>query len=193
MTPCPLNYLNVSKKILDANETDILHGGRYHNFKDFFGFPNPTEKLLSENPITPVRDPEILKYSNMFDAISDKDRLLYYPYESFEDVLRLAKQASIDENVTKIKVTLYRVAKQSGLADALLNAAKNGKDVFVFIETKARFDEENNIRWGKILEENGATVVYSYPGIKVHSKILLIERTEGGQTKKLWIYQYGEL
>ncbi|GAA4275848.1 polyphosphate kinase 1 [Aquimarina mytili] len=177
-TAMPTILLHHVKQILDANETDVMQGGRYHNFKDFFGFPNPTQKKLSEETLTPIQDPELQKFSNMFEAIAKKDRLLCYPYESFDDVLRLAKQASEDKNVSKIKITLYRIAKQSGLADALLNAAKNGKDVFVFIETKARFDEENNIRWGKILEEHGAKVMYSYPGIKVHSKILLIERIE---------------
>ncbi|WP_262713260.1 polyphosphate kinase 1 [Aquimarina algiphila] len=174
----PIELLNLIKDVLDVNETDILYGGRYHNFKDFFGFPNPTQKNLSENELIPVQNHELQKIPNIFDAITKKDRIFYYPYESFDDVLRLAQQASIDENVTKIKVTLYRIAKQSGLADALLTAAKNGKDVFVFIETKARFDEENNIRWGQVLEDHGAKVMYSYPGIKVHSKILLIERLE---------------
>ncbi|WP_271783429.1 polyphosphate kinase 1 [Aquimarina algiphila] len=174
----PIELLNLIKDVLDVNETDILYGGRYHNFKDFFGFPNPTQKNLSENELIPVQNHELQKIPNIFDAITKKDRVFYYPYESFDDVLRLAQQASLDENVTKIKVTLYRIAKQSGLADALLTAAKNGKDVFVFIETKARFDEENNIRWGQVLEDHGAKVMYSYPGIKVHSKILLIERLE---------------
>ncbi|WP_282080590.1 polyphosphate kinase 1 [Aquimarina algiphila] len=174
----PIELLNLIKDVLDVNETDILYGGRYHNFKDFFGFPNPTQKNLSENELIPIQNHELQKIPNIFDAITKKDRVFYYPYESFDDVLRLAQQASLDENVTKIKVTLYRIAKQSGLADALLTAAKNGKDVFVFIETKARFDEENNIRWGQVLEDQGAKVMYSYPGIKVHSKILLIERLE---------------
>ncbi|WP_282084867.1 polyphosphate kinase 1 [Aquimarina algiphila] len=174
----PIELLNLIKDVLDVNETDILYGGRYHNFKDFFGFPNPTQKNLSENELIPIQNHELQKIPNIFDAITKKDRVFYYPYESFDDVLRLAQQASLDENVTKIKVTLYRIAKQSGLADALLTAAKNGKDVFVFIETKARFDEENNIRWGQVLEDHGAKVMYSYPGIKVHSKILLIERLE---------------
>ncbi len=179
----PSELLESIKKILDVNETDVLYGGRHHNFKDFFSFPNPTNKQLSEDAIQPTHHPELQKFKNIFDAITQKDRLLYYPYESFDDVLRLAEQASEDENVTKIKVTLYRVAIKSGLAEALLNATKNGKEVFVFIETKARFDEENNIRWGKILEEHGAKVMYSYPGIKVHSKILLIERNENEKPK----------
>ena len=97
-------------------------------------------------------------------------------------MIRLIEEASNDVDVTKIKITLYRVSKDSLVAQALLKAAQNGKDVFVFIETKARFDEENNIKWGKTLEENGANVVYSYPGIKVHSKILYIERVEEGES-----------
>ncbi len=179
----PIDLLTKIKNMLDVNETDVLYGGRYHNFKDFFGFPNPTTKKLAEETIAPVQHPDIKMYNSIFDAISKKDHLLHYPYESFDDVIRLVQQASENKDVTKIKVTLYRVAKKSGVAEALLNAAKNGKEVFVFIETKARFDEKNNIRWGKVLEENGAKVMYSYPGIKVHSKILLIERLEDKKPK----------
>lgn len=179
----PPKLLDSIEKILDVNETDISQGGRYHNFKDFFGFPNPTGKKLSEDKLIPIPNPAFQKFSNVFDAIAEKDRLLYYPYESFDDVLQLAQQAATCKSVTKIKVTLYRIAKQSGLGDALLEATKNGKEVFVFIETKARFDEENNIKWGKVLEDNGAKVMYSYPGIKVHSKILLIERIENNEPK----------
>ncbi|MBP2831572.1 polyphosphate kinase 1 [Aquimarina sp. U1-2] len=179
----PEELLTRIKTILDANETDVLRGGRYHNFKDFFDFPNPTGKQLALAPLYPIRSPELQKFTCLFDAISKKDRLLYYPYESFDDVLRWIHQASEDKNVTHIKVTLYRIARKSSLAETLLKALKNGKNVFVFIETKARFDEENNIRWGKTLEENGAKVVYSYPGIKVHSKILLLERIENGISK----------
>ncbi len=183
----PSYILNIVKDILDANETDVLFGGTYHNFKDFFGFPNPTTKKLTEDDLPLITDKELYGFETIFEAIAVKDRLRYYPYESFDDALSLVQQASKDKNVTKIKVTLYRVAKQSGVAEALLEAAKNGKEVFVFIETKARFDEENNIRWGKILEENGAKVMYSYPGIKVHSKILLIERIEN-ETPKYYGY-----
>jgi polyphosphate kinase len=95
----------------------------------------------------------------------------------------LLEEAASDESVTKIKITLYRISKESHVADALLKAANNGKEVFVFIETKARFDEENNIIWGKKLEESGANVCYSYPGIKIHSKILYIDRIEQDKSK----------
>ena len=179
----PDELLSRIKDIIDANETDVLWGGSYHNFKDFFGFPNPTNKTFTEDAVAPIYDSQLQKFDTIFEAITEKDRLRYYPYESFDDVLRLAQEAAEDETVSRIKVTLYRVAKQSGIAEALLKAAKNGKEVFVFIETKARFDEENNIRWGKILQDNGAKVMYSYPGIKVHSKILLIERMENGIAK----------
>ena len=165
-------------EVLDINETDIIKGGTYHNFKDLFGFPNPTSKNLSFLDLPPLSNKAFNGYSNMFKAIKDKDRLLCFPYQSYQPVIQLLEEASNDVNVQRIKITLYRISKDSLVAKALLNAVKNGKEVFVFIETKARFDEENNIKWGKILEENGANVVYSYPGIKVHSKILYIERIE---------------
>ncbi|MDO5968204.1 polyphosphate kinase 1 [Flavivirga aquimarina] len=174
-------------QVLDINETDVIKGGAYHNFKDLFGFPNPTPKNLSFSNLPPIPDKEFVGYPNIFKAIKDKDRLLYFPYQSYRPVIQLLEEASNDSNVTKIKITLYRISKDSLVANALLNAVKNGKEVFVFIETKARFDEENNIKWGKVLEENGANVAYSYPGIKVHSKILYIERIEKKQPR---VYAY---
>ncbi|QNK77918.1 polyphosphate kinase 1 [Winogradskyella sp. PAMC22761] len=170
-------------KVLDINETDIVNGGTYHNFKDLFGFPNPTSKNLSFLDLPPLLDNEFVGYSNTFEAIKAKDRLLYFPYQSYRPVLQLLEEASNAANVLKIKITLYRISNDSQVAKALINAAKNGKDVFVFIETKARFDEENNMKWGKVLEANGAHVIYSYPGIKVHSKILYIERIEANASR----------
>ena len=174
----PDELLEKLTTLLDINETDLIFGGVYHNFKDFFGFPNPTQKQLSYQELPPKKQKELSNYPSMFKAIDDKDRLLYFPYESFDSVIEWVNQAAEDPKVTKIKITLYRVSKDSAIADALLLAAKNGKDVCVFIETKARFDEANNIKWGKILEDNNAKVIYSYPGIKVHSKIMYIERKE---------------
>jgi polyphosphate kinase len=179
----PSKLLDSIKTILDVNETDIILGGVYHNFKDFFNFPNPTEKKLIYEKLPPISSKEFMKFDSMFDVIKKKDRLLYFPYESFDDVLRLVEEAAKDEYVTKIKITLYRIAKESRLTNALLQASKNKKEVVVFMEAKARFDEQNNIKWGRILKENGAKVLYSYPGIKVHSKILVIERLEVGEKK----------
>jgi polyphosphate kinase len=176
----PEELLDALQDELDVNDTDIVLGGAYHNFRDFFGFPNPTHKELALPDIEPVRNAALNAYESMFTAISEKDRLLYFPYESFDHVSEFMEEAAADANVTKIKITLYRVAKESRLTTALIEALKNGKEVTVFMETKARFDEQNNIKWGTILEENGAKVIYSYPGIKVHSKILCIERIEDG-------------
>ncbi len=174
----PSGMLKKLQLKLDINETDIMVGGAHHNFKDFFGFPNPTEKNLSFEKLPPIQSKEFDGYKDMFAAISEKDRLLNFPYESYDPIIRLLEESANDPEVTKIKITLYRISSDSLVAKSLLKAVKNGKDVFVFIETKARFDEENNIKWGKVLEENGANVLYSYPGIKVHSKILIIERME---------------
>lgn len=174
----PKDLLDEIKEELNADDTDIFLGGTYRNFKDFFGFPNPTTKELSLPTLTPIRSKELDAHDSIFKAITEKDRLVYCPYESYDHVAELLEEAATDTKVTKIKITLYRVAKESRLASTLIQAAKNGKEVTVFMETKARFDEQNNIKWGTLLEENGAKVIYSYPGIKVHSKILCIERIE---------------
>ncbi len=179
----PKNLIKAIENALDINETDILKGGAYHNFKDFFGFPEVNNDKLYFEELPPIKNEALASKENIFSLIDKQDHLLCFPYESFDSVLNLIETAASDSLVTQIKMTLYRISEDSSVAKALLLAAKNGKNVYVFIETKARFDEENNIKWGKLLEENGATVKYSYPGIKVHSKILHIERKEGSTVK----------
>lgn len=179
----PETLLNIFKKALEVNETDIVRGGRQHNLKDLFGFPNPTDKTLSLQSIEPKKPIEFQEHKSIFKTISKKDRLLYFPYESFDDVIHFVEEAAEDKKVKTIKMTLYRVSKDSKIANALLKALKNNKRVVVFIETKARFDEANNIKWGNTLEQHGAKVIYSYPNIKVHSKILYIEREEKEKIK----------
>ncbi|MFK7773415.1 MAG: polyphosphate kinase 1 [Saprospiraceae bacterium] len=174
----PESIVKKISQFLDINDTDLVTGGRYHNLKDFFGFPNPSDKMLALEKLSPKKQAVLAEAESLFRVIKEKDQLLYFPYESFDEVIRLVEEAATDENVTKIKMTLYRVSKNSAIAKALLQAVGNGKKVVVFIETKARFDEANNIKWGKKLEEAGAKVIYSYPGIKVHSKIMYIERME---------------
>ncbi|MDO1502529.1 polyphosphate kinase 1 [Winogradskyella maritima] len=176
--------LNNLETVLDVTSADIIKGGAHHNFKDFFGFPNPTDKQLSNIKLEPKPHPMLDEFNSMFDAIDHKDQLIHYPYQSFEPIIRLLEEASEDPTVTTIKMTLYRVAKESRLNDAIANASKNGKNVVIFIEAKARFDEENNLKWGEIFKQNGATVIYSYPAIKVHSKILYIERNVNGKEKR---------
>ncbi|WP_299674879.1 polyphosphate kinase 1 [uncultured Tenacibaculum sp.] len=177
----PETYLKQLKKSLDVNETDIVVGGRYHNFKDFFSFPNPTDQDLSFVDLPPIQIKELDQYSSMFDAVLEKDRLFSYPYESFDSFLRFINEAASDTTVTEIKMTLYRMSSDSKVAQVLIKAVENNIKVTIFIETKARFDEENNIKWGKILEEKGVKVHYSYPGIKVHSKILYVKRSLDGE------------
>ena len=179
----PEKMLKEVESDLDVNATDIIKGGRYHNFKDFFGFPKIDNEQLYFKELPPVKHKELGVKGNIFDVVNKRDHLLCFPYESFNSVLRFIETAASDSAVSRIKITLYRVSEDSSIAKALLLAAQNGKEVSVFIETKARFDEENNIKWGKVLEENGATVRYSYPGIKVHSKILYVERKEEDTTK----------
>lgn len=179
----PKKLVDGIKKLLDINETDIIRGGRYHNFRDFFKFPNPENKLAQFEAFTPVGQIGFARAPNKFDAIKTKDRLFYFPYESFDGVVDFLNEAAEDGKVTQIKITLYRISDNSAIAETLLKAVKNGKDIYVFMECTARFDEENNIKWGQLLEANGAKVQYSHPGIKVHSKIIYVVRNENGESK----------
>ena len=179
----PSELLEAIEVALDINETDVIKGGTYHNFRDFFSFPKMDRDQLYFKDLAPIKHKKLKSKKNIFEIINKRDHLLCFPYESFDSVLRFIENAASDSAVTRIKMTLYRVSEDSSVAKALLLAAQNGKDVCVFIETKARFDEENNIKWGQLLEENGAQVRYSYPGIKVHSKILYVEREENNMTK----------
>ncbi|WP_412561673.1 polyphosphate kinase 1 [Winogradskyella sp. MIT101101] len=180
----PEEFQEVLKEALDIYNADLVMGGRHHNFKDFFAFPNPTEKDLSFKKLEPLPHPILSSTENIFDAIDKKDQLLHYPYQQFDPVINLVENAAEDATVTTIKMTLYRLADESRLNTAIAKAAKNGKEVIVFIEIKARFDEQNNLKWGNIFKKNGATVIYSYPDIKVHSKILYIERVVNDKKKR---------
>lgn len=171
------------RKLLKLGKIDMMPGGKYHNFKDFFSFPNPTKKVLELEKPEPIKHSVLEKSENYFDTISEKDISLHFPYMPFSYVEKFIQQASNDELVEKIKISLYRIADTSLLTTSILNALKNGKKVTVFVEAKARFDEKNNIDWGKKFEEAGANVIYSYPKIKVHSKIMLVQRRENKELK----------
>lgn len=180
----PKEFREILKKALDVTHTDVVLGGRYHNFKDFMNFPNPTAKKLSNKKLPPLPHPVLSNCKSFFSEIDKKDQLLHYPYQSFDPVIKLMEEAANDPLVKTIKITIYRAAADSPLNDAIALAAKNGKDVTVFIEVKARFDEHNNLKWGAIFREHGARVIYSYPDIKVHSKILYIEREVDEKIKR---------
>lgn len=172
------------RKLLNLGKIDMMPGGRYHNFLDFFTFPDPTDnKELHNEELPPVKHKVLENADNYFTEISDKDQSVHFPYMSFKYVEIFLDKAAEDPDVEEIKISLYRVADESELTNSLLKALKNGKKVTVFVEAKARFDEENNIIWGRKFEEKGATVIYSYPKIKVHSKIMLVVRKEGEELK----------
>ncbi|MCA1175881.1 MULTISPECIES: polyphosphate kinase 1 [unclassified Pantoea] len=168
-------------KLAISNDDSIVPGGRYHNFKDFIGFPNVGKANLENRPLPQIRHIGFDGFRNGFDAIRNRDVLLYYPYHTFEHVLELLRQASFDPNVLAIKINIYRVAKNSRIMDAMIHAAYNGKKVTVVVELQARFDEEANIRWAKRLTEAGVHVIFSAPGLKIHAKLFLISRREGDE------------
>jgi polyphosphate kinase len=161
----------------------LIAGGRYHNSKDFMSFPNVGPKYLEFKPLPPIPVPRLDEPGSIFDAIRDKDVFLYYPYHSFDYVVDLLKTAALDPDVTDIKICLYRVAKNSRVIDALVNAVDNGKRVLAVVELAARFDEEANISWAQRLTDNGINVIFGIPGLKVHSKLVLIERREGNSRR----------
>jgi polyphosphate kinase len=163
-------------KLKVSNYDSLLPGGRYHNFKDFISFPNVGRDYLENKPLPPMRSADFEGYKNHFDAIKAKDILLYYPYHTFDHVTELVRQASFDPKVLGIKINVYRVAKDSRLMHSLIHAVHNGKKVTVIVELQARFDEEANIEWSRILTDAGVRVIFGVPGLKIHSKLLLISR-----------------
>ncbi len=161
----------------------LISGGRYHNSKDFIGFPNVGPKYLEFKPLPAIRIPRLDKRGSMFEKIRDKDVFLYYPYHTFDYVTDWLKTAAFDPAVKSIKICLYRVAKNSRVVDALISAVQNGKRVLAMVELAARFDEAANISWAKRLTDAGIDVIFGVAGLKVHSKLALIEREEGGKVK----------
>lgn len=183
----PNDMLSFIMKKLNMNKKDnAIPGGRYHNFKDFISFPTLGEKKLIHKKQVPLEhkyltanDRTILK------TAMEKDILLHYPYHTFNHIINLLREASIDPVVESIKITLYRMAADaSRIANALINAVKNGKKVTVLVELQARFDEENNIYWASRLQEEGAQVIYGVTGLKVHSKLCLITAKVKGKEIK---------
>ncbi|HNS12292.1 MAG TPA: polyphosphate kinase 1 [Bacteroidia bacterium] len=165
-------------KVLES----LVPGGRYHNFMDFINFPKVGRSELAYPLLEPFDHPAFVGESSTFKVIRKKDVLLNYPFHSFHHCIDMIREASIDPDVISIRMTLYRLAKNSSVVNALVNALRNGKQVIVVIEIQARFDEESNIYYANKLQEEGAEVIFGVPGLKVHSKLLLITRREGKKT-----------
>jgi len=157
---------------------DMFAGGRYHHLSDLSSFP-VTDKKLQFGKFTPLSSAAIMNSGDIFNLLEQQDVLLHLPYQSYNPVLSFFNQAAVDADVTDIYITLYRLAADSHIVNALISAAKNGKNVVVFIELKARFDEANNIKWSRVMKEAGISLQYSLPQIKVHSKIALVKKRSG--------------
>jgi polyphosphate kinase len=175
--PPPMLTLLTSKMGITGIE-NIIGGGRYNNKKDLMSFPLLGRTDLCFEPRPPLKHPHLSYKQSLFSAIAKRDILLHYPYQQFDYVVNLIREAAIDPHVKTIRINLYRVSESSHIVNALINAVKNGVKVVVILELQARFDESNNIRWSKRLQEAGAQVIHGVPGLKVHSKLLLISRTE---------------
>jgi len=179
----PKDLLKFFIQKLKVEKSELIPGQRYHNFKDFISFPNVGRPELEYPKLVPLPVNELSSVSSIFAQISRKDYLINLPYQSFDYIIHFLREAAIDPKVKEIKITLYRLAENSRIIHALINAAKNGKMVSCMLELKARFDEQANIYWTNRLEEEGVVVNYGMPDYKVHSKICLVRRTEKGKDR----------
>ncbi|MDG1652164.1 MAG: polyphosphate kinase 1 [Flavobacteriaceae bacterium] len=177
--------LNVFKHILGMDSTDsLIPGGRYHHRRDYMNFPQLKNTNLQYEKVDPVTIPGLSFEKSIIKVIDKKDFLLYTPYHSFSYLIKFLREAALDPEVTTIKITIYRLSKLSNVASALINAAKNGKKVLVQIELQARFDETNNITYAEQMQAAGVQLIFGIPGLKVHSKIGVIEKNVKGNKKK---------
>ncbi|HOY04863.1 MAG TPA: polyphosphate kinase 1 [Saprospiraceae bacterium] len=183
----PEHLLMYLRDTFDIRKNDMLPEGRYHNNFDFFKFPDFGMSHLRNKPLPPLPHPLLHEAENPFDIIREKDQLLHVPYQSYQSVVNFFERAAEDPAVTHIKVIQYRVARNSRIMQALMRAVQEGKQVSAFVEIKARFDEAANLEWGEKLEKAGVRVHYSFPGVKVHSKLALVRRLEDGEPR---LYSY---
>jgi polyphosphate kinase len=178
----PSELLRILTRKLEITKQDpIRGGGRYHNFKDFMAFPNLGHSELEYKALPALPHRDFPPNQSILSTLKKKDVMLHYPYQSFQYVIDLLREASIDPRVRSIKMTIYRAAKNSSVINALINAARNGKYVTVFMELLARFDEEANIEWAARPNEEGVKVIQNIPGFKVHCKLILIRRKESNK------------
>ncbi len=181
----PAELLRILTKRLNLGRDDaLIPGNRYHNFKDFMRFPYLGKKKFYFEPLAPVLHRDIHHGKSILAEIKKKDIMLFFPYNPFDHFIDLLREASLDPYVTSIQITLYRLARNSSVINALLNAVRNRKSVTTVVELQARFDEEANILWGNKLMEEGVRVIYGVPGLKVHAKLCLITRVKNNVTQR---------
>ncbi len=180
--PDTLQFFLEKMKIISTDS--IIPGGRYHNRRDYMNFPNLGRYDLLYKTNLPLPIPGLSMEGSILEKIGKKDYLLNAPYQSFSYVTKFLREAALDPKVTSIKITLYRLAKNSQIISSLINAAKNGKKVIVQIELQARFDEASNISYAEQMQMEGIDLIFGIKGLKVHSKICVIERVDEGKTKR---------
>ena len=180
-TEMPFDMLSVLVAKIKIEAESLIPGNRYHRFGDFINFPNVGAPSLEYKPTAPLKVAGLHRTESIIDKIAVKDYLINLPYQSYDYIILFLREAAIDPKVTEINITLYRLAENSRVINALINAAKNGKTVNCLVELKARFDEHSNIYWSNRLEEEGVNVNYGLTDYKVHSKICLVKRMEKGR------------
>ena len=193
-TDIPEDTLNLVKDLLGIDTTDgLIPGGRYHHRRDYMNFPQLKNSDLQYDRMVPVTIPGLSLENSIIKAVDKKDFLLYTPYHSFSYLIKFLREAALDPEVTTIKITIYRLSRLSNVASALINAVKNGKKVLVQIELQARFDETNNIIYAEKMRNAGVQLIFGIPGLKVHSKIGLIEKVVSGKKKRYGFISTGNL
>ena len=185
-----LNYL--TRRLGLTKKDNLIPGGRIHNFKDFIDFPSSIFNDIKPRQ-QPFVHPLLQQPCRIMDILEKRDVMLHLPYHSFDSIIDLLREAAIDPYVQSIRITCYRVAKNSKVINALINAVRNGKEVTVVLELRARFDEEANIRWKEQLEEEGVKVVLGIYDMKVHAKVCVIKKREFNRTKQYGFISTGNL
>ena len=186
----PDDFLAFVCNAIGITVDDLVLGGRYNNLQDLIKLPNPKGKELEQEIPSPMRVPFLDEMGSVFRAVKKRDILLHFPYQSFDYLIRFLMEAAFDPKVDEIKITQYRVAENSAVINTLISAAQNGKKVTVFVELKARFDEENNMSTAERMEQAGIRIIYSIPGLKVHAKVAVILRkdTDDGIKRRDFAY-----
>ena len=180
-----LTHMNI------ASSDSIIPGGRYHNRRDYMNFPNLGRYDLQYTPIVPLPIEGLKMDGSILSRIAEKDFLINAPFQSFSYVIKFLREAALDPKVIAIRITIYRLARTSQIISSLINAAKNGKRVIVQIELQARFDEVSNIYYAELMQTEGIEVIFGIKGLKVHSKICLIDRIEEGKLKRYGLISTG--
>jgi polyphosphate kinase len=175
---------------LDVDD-NVIAGGRYHNSKDFMKFPNVGRPELEWSKLVQIDHPHLMKSRSILAALEKNDILLHYPYNHFRNFVHYLREAAIHPEVKEIRISLYRVANQSRVVNALISAVKNGKQVTAMVELRARFDEENNLNWARKLQDAGVKVIFGIPDMKVHCKLALVTRVTNGHVTNYAVISTG--